>query len=418
MAGAVEADFRVFFEKSPGLHLILDSHFFILGATDNYLRATLFRREDIVGQHLFDVLPNDSGDPEATGVRNLRTSLERVVRDGVPDPMSVQKYYVRRPDGELEDRYWSLVNMPVADAGNQVKYILHCVEDVTEFVRLKRAGAKPANLEHLQRERVATMETEILFRSQELGATNQQLKEANEELAMRTAELHDSLQTMETFTYTIAHDLRAPLRALVHFSALIVEDYAPNLDEDGKDRLHRIRNAAERMDRLICDLLKYGQLTHVAVTAVPIALETMVAKVLQDMSSEIQARNAEVDIQRPLPTVIGNIALVDQVLVNLVDNALKFVPPEKTPRIAIQAKSSDGRVRLTISDNGIGIAPAYHGKIFELFARLHKPADYSGTGIGLALVKKAMERMNGKVGVESVPGEGSCFWLDFRASRQ
>ena len=258
---------------------------------------------------------------------------------------------------------------------------------------------------------------EILSRSEELGVINQQLKTANEELALRTAELNDSLQTMQTFTYSIAHDLRAPLRALMSFSAVVVDEYADRLDEPGKDCLNRIKAAARKMDMLVSDLLAYGQLTHVEVTAIPISLEQAVNRALHDMGSEIRARQAEVEVVRPLPTIIGNVMLLNQILVNLIDNALKFVPADKIPRIRFDSEHRGNCVRLCIRDNGIGIAPAYHARVFDLFARLHKPNEYSGTGIGLALVKKAMDRMMGKVGVESVPGEGSCFWLEFRVGR-
>jgi signal transduction histidine kinase len=142
----------------------------------------------------------------------------------------------------------------------------------------------------------------------------------------------------------------------------------------------------------------------------------VLTKVLEDLDSEIRKRGAVIQVQGRLPTVIANPALLHQVMLNLVDNALKFVAPDKTPRINIKATQTDDHVRLSIIDNGIGIPAAHHAKIFDLFVRLHKPTIYSGTGIGLALVKKAMERMMGKVGVESVPGEGSTFWLEFRAS--
>jgi signal transduction histidine kinase len=372
------------------------------------------RREDIVGQHLFDVLPDEG--PTAVGARNLRSSLDRALRERAPDSMAVHRCDVRRPTGEFAERYWSVINVRIVGTGGQVDYIVHAVEDVTEFVRLKSAGGGGGSSE-LKAEQAAAMSGEILSRSEELGVINQQLKATNEELALRTAELHDSLQTMQTFTYSIAHDLRAPLRALMSFSSIVINDCGDRLDEHGRDCLDRIKAAARRMDLLVSDLLAYGQLTHVEVTAVPISLEHAVTRALHDMNTEIRARNAEVDVKGPLPTVVGNLMLLNQVLLNLIDNALKFVPPDKTPRISIYGQQIDNRLRLCIRDNGIGIPPAYHARVFDLFARLHKPGEYSGTGIGLALVKKAMDRMMGKVGVESAPGEGSCFWIEFRAGR-
>jgi signal transduction histidine kinase len=410
-------DFRVLFEKTPDLYLVLDPNFFIIAATDAFLSATATRREDVVGQHLFDVFPETPPASSSVGqerpVCTLRDSLQRALRDRVPDTLGVQRRSIQGPGGEREERYWSLVNTPVLGPGGRVAYIIHSAEDMTETVRLKKSAEEQRRA---QSERVATMETEILSRSEELGATYQQLKAANEELAARTAELHNSLETMQTFTYTIAHDLRAPLRALTSFSALVMQECAGDLNDFGKDCLHRINGAALRMDRLVTDLLAYGQLTHLEVTTVPISLNDAVTKVLQDLASEIRGRSAAVEVEHPLPSAIANLGLVNQVLLNLIDNALKFVPRDRTPRIRIYTQRMDNRLRLRISDNGIGVPPQYHTRIFDLFVRLHKSTEYSGTGIGLALVKKAMERMMGRVGLESTPGEGSTFWLEFRAA--
>lgn len=417
MPNALSPDFRVLFEQYPGLSLVLDPHFFIIAATDDYLRATMTQRENIVGQHLFDVFPGSPDEAHAATIRNLRSSLERILRDRVADAMAVQRYDIRLPSGELQERYWSPVNTPVLDLHNRVKYIIHCVEDVTDFVRRIKSHHPALDLADLRPERIG-METEILLRSQELGNTNEELKVANEELALRTAQLHDALQAMETFTYSIAHDLRAPLRAMVMFSTMVFEECSADLKDQGKDYLNRIRDAARRMDRLVSDLLVYGRLTHVEATSMPISLENAVNKVLDDLRGEIQTRKADIEVQRPLPVIMGNPILLNHVLVNLIDNATKFIPAGRTPCVTIRiSPASEERVRLSISDNGIGIASEYHTKIFDLFARLHKPSEYSGTGIGLALVKRAMDRMLGKVGVESTIGQGSSFWLEFRAAR-
>jgi signal transduction histidine kinase len=417
MGEAVRPDFRVLFEHAPGSFLVLDRHYFILAATDRYLRDTMTTRENIVGQHLFDAFPGNPNDPQESGVANLSASLDRVLRDRVADRMAIQRYDIRRPEGDFEERFWSPVNTPILGPTGEVEYIIHAVKDVTDVVRLEASGNAQAALTETLRARTSSMETEIRTRSSQLAETNKQLQAANEELAMRTAELNDSLQTMQTFTYSIAHDLRAPLRALESFSTVVVDEYSDKLDDNGRDCLQRIKNAARRMDMLVNDLLAYGQLTHVEVTAVPISLDQAISKVLLDLTSEIRTREAVIDVHRPLPTIIGNVALLNQVLVNLIDNALKFVPTGRTPHITIKATEQDKKLRLCITDNGIGIAPEHHERIFDLFARLHRPSEYSGTGIGLALVKKAMERMMGKVGLDSTPGEGTTFWLEFRIGR-
>ncbi len=416
MGDPVKVDFRVLFEKSPGLYLILDQHFFVLAVSDAFLRSTLTNRADLVGQHLFDVFPDDPKDPNATAVRHLRSSLERVVRERVADTMGVQRYDLRTSEGKLEEHYWSATNSPVIE-GDEIQYIIHSLEDVTEFIRLKRAQMPaPNRIPAGESSQSTNLETEIITRSQELSAINQQLKDTNEELAMRTAELNDSLQTMQTFTYTMAHDLRGPLRALTGFSKLLLTECTEKLDDTAKDYLERIDASARQMDRLVSDLLAYGQLTHVEVTAIPVALDQVVTQVLHDLGPEIRTRGARIKVESPLPTIVGNITLVKQVLVNLIDNAVKFVPRDKTPEITINATLAGNRARVCIQDNGIGIAPQYHGRVFDLFARLHKANEYTGTGVGLALVKKAMERMMGKVGVESTPSQGSCFWLEFRST--
>ena len=411
------ADFQTLFEKSPALCLVLDPRFIIVAASDSYVRATEIPRENMVGKPLFEVFLEMAEGARAFVVPGLRRSLDRVVRERVAEVMAVQKHDIRSPAGDFEERYWKPVNTPVSGAGGEIKYIIHSLEDVTEFVHLKASHEESGQAARWQRQRVATMENEVLSHSEQLRVANEQLTAANADLAARTAELNDLLHTMQTFTYSIAHDLRGPLRALNGFSALVMEECGNKLDDNGKSYLHHINEAAQRMDKLLLDLLTYGRLTHVEVTAVPLSLEGSVAKVLDELHAQIQDRNAVVEVQGALPTVLGNPALLNHVLINLLDNALKFVAPEKTPRILIQARRREGHVRLSITDNGIGIAPAYQGKIFDLFVRLHKPAAYPGTGIGLAVVKKAMERMMGKVGLESIPGEGSRFWLEFRAAR-
>jgi signal transduction histidine kinase len=411
------ADFQALFEKSPALCLVLDPNFIIVGASDSYVGITEIPRENMVGKPLFEVLSENADSTGAFGVPGLRRSLERVVRERVADVMTVQKHDIRSSAGGLEERYWKPVNTPVFGGAGEIKYIIHTLEEVTELVHLKASHEESGRAARRQRQRVATMENEVLSHSEQLRAANEQLTAANAELAARTAELNDLLHTMQTFTYSIAHDLRGPLRALNGFSALVMEECGNKLDDNGKSYLHHINEAAQRMDKLLLDLLTYGRLTHVEVTVVPLALEGSVGKVLEELRGRIQDRNAVVEVQGALPTVLGNAALLNHVLINLLDNALKFVAPERTPRIVIQARRREGHVRLSITDNGIGIAPAYQEKIFELFVRLHKPAAYPGTGIGLAVVKKAMERMRGKVGLESIPGEGSRFWLEFPAAR-
>ena len=221
---------------------------------------------------------------------------------------------------------------------------------------------------------------------------------------------------MESFCYSVSHDLRAPLRAMRAFTQVLLDDYAPNLDPAGQDFLNRVGNAAERMDRLINDLLDYSRLGRMELTLADVDLAKIMESVLLDLRLEIRAKKATIEVKKPLPNVVAHETVLEQILQNLVSNALKFGTPETTPAIQIWVDVQDSTVRLHVKDNGIGIPPEYHRRIFNVFERLHSANEYPGTGIGLAIVHKAVERMNGRVGVESSPGNGSCFWIDLRAA--
>lgn len=266
--------------------------------------------------------------------------------------------------------------------------------------------------------------------------------ELERRVAERTANLAQSIESLEGVLYHVAHDLRAPLRSMASFTNILLEEYGPQFDERGHDYAQRVSNAAQRMDVLVQDLLAYGRLAHTAVPVSKINLEAEVNSALANFSEEIEARGAKVEVLGPLPPAKGNAAILNQILSNLISNGLKFVPPETKPHLRIfagqttlrggenvQGKmkevppfdtefvSLEGKfVRLWIADNGIGIAPEYHERIFRMFERLHATGSYPGTGIGLAIVRKGVERMGGRAGVESAPGGGSRFWVDLPAA--
>src|SRR5207247_99049 len=186
------SDFQALFESAPGLYLVLTPALTIVAVSDAYLKATMTKREAILGRGLFDVFPDNPDDPTATGVRNLRASLDRVLGNRAPDAMAVQKYDMRRPESEgggFEEGYWSSVNSPVFGNDGEIAYIIHRVEDATEFVRLKQAG-----IEQQERLEVQTrhLEAEVFGRAQKVQEANKRLREAAEELERlyrRTREL-------------------------------------------------------------------------------------------------------------------------------------------------------------------------------------------------------------------------------------
>jgi PAS domain S-box-containing protein len=238
----------------------------------------------------------------------------------------------------------------------------------------------------------------------------------NEELERRVTERTSALKEindqMEAFCYSVSHDLRAPLRAMRAFSQVLLDDYAPQLDANGHDYLNRVGRAAERMDRLIQDLLEYSRLGRIELTLAAIETERAVDSVLIDLRMEIRNKKAIVHVQKPIPRVIAHNTVLEQILSNLISNALKFVRKDVIPEITISTDVREKNLRISVYDNGIGIPPEYHHRIFNVFERLHGVESYPGTGIGLAIVQKGALRMNGRAGVQSALNEGSCFWIE------
>jgi PAS domain S-box-containing protein len=248
--------------------------------------------------------------------------------------------------------------------------------------------------------------------------TQDQLKRANESLeaavAERTAKMEQSVQAMETLCYGIAHDLKAPLRGLQGFISILATDYEKVFDETAKAYTRRCQAALRRMAELIEAVLAYGRLNHTLPELIPISTKALIDRVLQSFEPDIAEKKARVQVQMTLPNVMGNPYLLEQVFSNLITNALKFAKPDTPPEISISGTQIDSEpwARLSVTDNGIGIAPEFYKRMFGMFQKLHRSDQYAGTGIGLAVVKRAVELMNGQVGVFSEPGHGSTFWID------
>jgi len=237
-------------------------------------------------------------------------------------------------------------------------------------------------------------------------------QELEERVKARTAELQERNEELEAFAYSISHDLRAPLRAMGGFSQAMLEDYGDRLDETGRGYAQRVVTAAQTMDQLIRDLLTYSKVTRSELELAPLHLARILHGVVRDLEEEIRGRHAQVALDASPPDVVGHEATLTQVMTNLVSNAIKFVPAGRAPEVRIRWDLRGGRLRLWVEDNGIGIAPEHYERVFRVFERLHGAEEYPGTGIGLAIVRKGVERMGGRAGVESTPGQGSRFWIE------
>lgn len=227
----------------------------------------------------------------------------------------------------------------------------------------------------------------------------------------RTAELRRAAQEYELFAYTVAHDLRAPLRQIRSFGDLLVRIHGSALPLEARELLNRMTSGASSLDRLVEDLLAYSRIARAKVDLVRIDPEGILERVIRLLSAEMAAKGARIEIKRPMPMVVGNAMLLEQALTNLVANAAKFVAPGVAPQIVVRAEQVSDRVRLWVEDNGIGVPAEFTQRIFRIFERLHSQDVYPGTGVGLAIVARAAERMRGSAGVE--PGEsGSRFWIE------
>jgi len=526
-------DFRTLFESAPGLYLVLTPGLTIVAVSDAYLKATMTKRNEILGRGLFEVFPDNPDDPSATGVGNLRASLERVLKNKVPDAMAVQKYDIRRPQsegGQFEERYWSPVNSPVLGPAMEIAYVIHRVEDVTEFVRLKQQGSEQHRLTEKLQMRAEQMEAEVYRRAQEIQSVNEQLRAANAELAGRKEELDrfftlsldmlciagldgyfkrlnpafeslgytreellakpfldfvhpndhaatipqveklargvptihfenryrckdgsyrwlswvstpDSSGTLyavarditerknnetllrlakeaaelasrelESFSYSVSHDLRAPLRGIDGFSQALLEDCSEHLDSRGREYLQRIRQNAQRMAQLIDDLLNLSRVSRLAIRPEQVDLTVLGKAVASEIQKSDPDRNASFFIREGMIGE-GDPGLLRVVVENLLGNAWKFTLKQPAAAIEFSVTEDNGTASFFVRDNGAGFDMQYANKLFGAFQRLHTTREFEGTGIGLATVQRIIHRHGGRVWAEGRPGEGATFYF-------
>jgi signal transduction histidine kinase len=268
----------------------------------------------------------------------------------------------------------------------------------------------------------AQLQTEIRERKraeQELVAAKDEISlhavELEETVAERTARLRETIGELEAFSYSVSHDMRAPLRAMRGFSRILLERHSAKLDAEGVNYLERIDAAAGRMDALIQDVLTYTRVLRAEVKIEPVDLDVLVRQVI-GIYPQLQSGEVEIQIEGVLPKVMGGEASLAQCISNLLTNAVKFVAPGTKPRIKIRAEAIAADIRLWVEDNGIGIAPEDQARIFKMFERVGRATAYEGTGMGLTIVHKAVERMGGQMGVESQAGQGSKFWIQLKGA--
>jgi PAS domain S-box-containing protein len=378
-----EGRYRALLEQAPDAVVVFQNWrlVYVNAAALRLCGATVL--DQMWGKHVFEFFP--SGDQEA-----VREWAQRLLNGSC---LPMRETRVRRLDRR---------EVPVEITTSRVDWlgqpaVQTMLRDITERKRMER----------------------------ELYAAKDQLQYAKERLERavqeRTAELREAIEDLNRFSYAVIHDMRGPLRAMHGFATLL--EGAGSDSVERVDFLKRIKESAEQLDKLIRDAAAYSRVLRDRSALVPVNLDPIVRQAAHSFP-ELQASVADVVIEEPLPVVLGNEAALMDCLSHLLENAAKFVALGVRPRVRIWAESLPPRpsphpegppdllVRLWVEDNGIGIAPEHQARIFEVFHRLDQ--SYEGTGVGLAIVRKAAERMGGHVGVESELGKGSRFWLELR----
>ena len=349
-----------------------------LSVNDEFCRLTGYTREELLKRKISDIThPND-------WPRN-RELCERMVAGEFPT-YRFEKRFIRKEGTPV----WVDVNRTLLrDADGKPQYIIGAIIDITERKQAEE-GLRHAH-----------------------GLLADKAKHLESLVQQRTAKLQETIGELEAFSYSVAHDVRAPLRAMSGYAQELLKE--SKLSAEGRTYVERIQRAATRLDRLTQEVLSYSQLARAEIKLQPIDLDKLAHQIVEQYP-ELTAQCEHIEIRSPLLAVLGHEGFLTQGLANLLINACKFIEPGAAPKVVVRAEPLGEEVRVWVEDNGIGIAPEHKDRVFQMFGRIHPEKKYEGTGIGLAIVKKAVERMGGTVGYDSEPGKGSRFWLQLKSA--
>ncbi|MDB6015665.1 MAG: hypothetical protein JWR19_154 [Pedosphaera sp.] len=335
-----------------------------------------------------------------------------------------------QPDhSEPNPAYWLYAMWPALDANERPVGVIIQLTKTVDFRRnvtaineaLLIAGLRQHELTEAAEQLNAQLQKEITERK--LAETA--LHEAKDRLAdragelerlvtERTEKLRETVGELEGFSYSVSHDMRAPLRAMQSYAHYLLDEYGSQLDEQGVKYLQQIKRSAVRLDRLIQSVMSYTNILHARLPVERVNLDRLVREIIETFPNE-RPIPPQIQIKGTLPEVMGNEAMLTQCVSNLLSNGVKFVPAGTVPLLEVWAEEREpALIRVWFKDNGLGIAPENHKRIFRMFERIYPATEYEGTGIGLTIVRKAAERMGGQAGFESQLGHGSSFWIELK----
>jgi signal transduction histidine kinase len=389
-----------------------------VAVSEAYLRATMTKREEILGRGLFDVFPDNPSDPSATGVRNLKASLRSVLENRASDAMAVQKYDIRRPDSEgggFEERFWSPVNSPVFGTDGEIAYVIHRVEDVTDFVRLKQEGIERRRTTEELRTRAVEMEAEIYLRAQEVQDTNRRLEEANRELGRLYAATTDLDRLKTQFFANVSHELRTPLALILGPTEALLG--SAKLDGSARRQLEVVQRNARTLLKHVNDLLDLSKLD--AGKMAPLYVATDLARLVRVVASHFDSLARERRLAYTVESAETLDAEVDpdkveRVLLNLLSNAFKFTPEGGRLRCTLREREGSERILLEVADSGPGIPPEQREAAFERFRQLEggDTRRFGGTGLGLAIARDFVKLHGGAISIADAPEGGALFTVE------
>lgn len=414
-------DYEKLFVELPGLYIILSTDLTILDVSEKLTKAAGINRFDMIGKNLFVVFPENPEDIIADGQSNLKYSLNYVLKHKTAYSMAVQRYDVKNSEGIFEERYWCPVNKPVLDENGDVLYIIHRVEEVTDFVQLSEVSEKTVQQNTKLESQIERMKIEIIKRTKELEKLNaqldekvslrtQHLEEANKTIGKNVVALTHQKKQLEDFCNIISHNLRAPL---VNISMLVEMVAENSTNEENIIFLEKLDKAAKNLNETFNELVESIQITQD--TEIPheeIELESFTNNIIDSLQGEINKTQAIIKMDfSQTPKLCYPINYMRSILQNLISNSLKYSSPERRPIIKINSQIKNDSVIISISDNGLGLDLSKHSEnLFKIRKVFHNhPA---AKGFGLFITKSQVTALGGKIWVESQPDVGSTFHVE------